>query len=690
MLFHNTSNIHSGAHVPYRTSLLVTTAALIAAATHVSAQQTPPDDPADLGEIIVTGTPFGLSRRATTIATTVLDEGDLAVAPSAGLGDLLNGTPGLRSSGFAPGASRPVIRGLTGPRVQVLTNGVGLIDASSISPDHQVASDPAESNRIEIIRGPSTLIYGGAAIGGVVNVLDGRIPHEMPQPGLGGRITTQVSSVDRGTSLAGQMEIGIGSVVLHLDGLQRRSGDYAIPVPAVSERLALAEGLARGAGRRLLNSDQQVETYGLGASYIGVWGYAGLSFNDTQSAYGVVAEPTAFILLDQHRVDARGEYRFQAGPLDSVRASFGRADYSHTEFEDVGVPGTVFRSSGWELRTDLIQRRRAGWSGSVGFQGLSRSLSALGLEAYLPSTSIDERGLYTVQRLDRGRFGLEGGLRFDQRALTATTLGTPLRLDLQFNSWSGSGSVSFRPAEGMFLGLSLSRNERAPSEVELFADGLHVATAAYERGDPNLTTEIATTLEATLHYDRGRLHGDLHLYSSDYDGFIDSRDTGATHVVVEGSETLTYPIFAYVQTQATFQGLEAEAGVEVWREGDRTIGLEASADWVRAETDLGPAARIPPWSLTARLRYSSAPVDAHIEVRHLASQNRLAAFERPTDAYTLVNAFAAWRPLGDDGLTVFAEARNLFNREAREHVSFLKDIAPMPGRNLRVGLAYRF
>lgn len=670
--------------------VLMTTVAAFALGPHPVAAQDTTQPPDVVDDVVVTATPYGTSQRATTVATTVIDQDQLAVAPSAGIGDLLSGTPGLRSSAFAPGASRPVIRGLSGPRVQVLTNGVGLIDASSISPDHQVASDPAESGRIEIIRGPSTLIYGGAAIGGVVNIMDGRIPEQAPDPRLEGQMSTQVSSVDQGLSVGGHANLGLGRFVLHVDGMRRETDDYQIPAPALSRRLAQAEGLTRVETAVLPNSASRVESWGVGGSYVGDTGFFGLSYVDTRSTYGVVAEPTVFIQLQQRRYDLRGQYDFAGGPFRSVRAAYGHADYTHTEFEDVAVPGTVFASNGWEARTDLIQRQRGGWNGAIGLQALNRHFQATGEEAYVPTTSITERGGYVVQRLDLGRFGFEGGLRFDQRRLEATPLGSLTPLSLSFDNWSASGSISYRPVRGVFLGISLARNARAPSEVELFADGLHVATAAYERGDPSLRNEEVTTLEGTLHLDRGRLSGDLHIYASHYDGFIDARDTGTNVSVTDGGHTETFPVFAYVQTGADFRGFEAQAAYEVWQDGDRQLALEGSADLVKADTDLGPAARIPPYSVTARLRYGSDPVDAHLEVRHVGTQTDIAAFELPTDGYTLVNLFGAWRPSGETGLTLFAEARNLFNAEAREHVSFLKDIAPMPGRNVRLGVTYRF
>jgi iron complex outermembrane receptor protein len=253
----------------------------------------------------------------------------------------------------------------------------------------------------------------------------------------------------------------------------------------------------------------------------------------------------------------------------------------------------------------------------------------------------------------------------------------------QFNERDRT-KVFFRPSESLFLGLSVARNERAPSEVELFAEGAHIATGAFEVGDIDLESEVATSVEATVHLDSGPFEFDLHAYHAGYDGFIDLTPTGLDDPDSE------LPVFAYVQTDATFRGFEAEARYRVWEDSGRTLSLSAAADHVRASTDLGPAARIPPWSATIGLDWTSRLYDLGVEVRHVGEQDRTAAFELPTDSYTLVNLKGALRPFADRNVILFAEAANLGDEEAREHASFQKDIAPQPGRSLRVGVTYRF
>ena len=673
---------------------LVSRAALLTAAGWVAlagaaAAQTAPRS-AELDEVIVTGTPFGVTDRASLLAVEVLDEEDLAVVPASTLGDLVNGLPGVRSTNFAPGASRPVIRGLSGPRVQVLTNGLGMIDASSVSPDHQVAVDPAEARRIEIVRGPSTLVFGGSAIGGVVNIIDDRIPTEPAEGGMDGHISAQASTVDDGTSFGARLKTNAGPLVFTADAFTRSASDYDVPVFPESQRLLDEEGEEAGDERTVGNTFVDLDQYGAGVSWIGPRGYLGASVKRVETTYGVpghahepdpldpdAEEESVSIGLEQTRIDVRGEWAFDTGPIRAARLSAGWADYAHTEFEGDEV-GTQFFSDGYEGRFELIQRERNGWQGVVGLQLLDRTFDAVGDEAYVPRTAITERGLYTVQRFDRGGLGFEGGLRLDERSLES------LAGERDFTNISASAGAFFRPSGPLFLGLSVARNERAPSEVELFAEGAHVATGAFEVGDIDLESEVATSIEGTAHYASGPFEFDLHAYHADYDGFIDLRPTGVDDV------DSGLPVFAYVQTDATFRGLEAEASYNIWESGERSLTLSGAADMVRASTDLGPAARIPPWSVTAGLDWTSRLFDVGLEVRHVGEQDRTAAFERPTDSYTMVNLKGSVRPFADRDIILFAEAANLTDEEAREHASFQKDIAPRPGRSLRVGATYRF
>ena len=672
--------------------------------------------PNEVSEIIVTGAPYAVSLDSATTSVNIVTRQDLQVSPAVGLGDLLNGMPGLRSSFYGPGASRPIIRGLSGPRVLILQNGVGLVDASSLSPDHAVASEPSEASRIEVLRGPSTLAYGGSAIGGVVNILDDRVPSAAAKNGLEGHVAGSYGSVDDSYSAAANLKAGKGPWVFVLDAVKRRSQDYEAGGRPVSDTLLAATGDRALSGDKVQNSDVDLKAYGAGVSYVGSDGYIGLSIKRTETQYGVPfpqivltsppEEGPVFIDLKQTRVDFRGETGLDFGPFDRARFSVGYADYEHAEIEvESGAVGTRFLSEGAEGRVELVQRERDGWQGAVGLQGLARSLEAIGDEAFIPPVDIEELGVFTLQRLDRGSWGVEGGLRLDRRNLDASLRGRPTspaaRLaglnwattdnTKDFTNVSASGAVFWRPQESLFVGFSIAHNSRAPTEFELFADGPHAGTGAYEIGDPTFKSEKVLSLEGTLRWTGERARIEAHVYRSRYDGFIEQAPTGD---LVDDAGTVDpdgeLPVFLFTQADATFYGGEIEGSYAIWRDADRSLSLEAAYDYVHGRTAGAPVARIPPYSVTGRAVWTGPRLDAQLEARYVGKQDRTTDFELPTGDYTLVNARISFKPMPDRDLRLFLEGRNLTDAVAREHASFLKDIAPLPGRSIRAGVALNF
>jgi iron complex outermembrane receptor protein len=665
-----------------------------------------------VSEVVVTAAPYAVSLETATTSVDVLKREQLETQPPAGLGDVLGHLPGLRSSSNGPGASRPVIRGFSGPRVLVLNNGVGQIDASSLSPDHAVATDPAEASRIEVLRGPSALAYGGSGIGGVVNVIDDRVPDHAPEKGFDGHATASGSTVDNGHAFGAGVHFAAGPLVFAIDADHHSSEDYDTPVAPVSKRYAADLGLTVDPTKVQRNSDVTLDTYGAGVSYIGQDGFIGVSARKTSTEYGVPyaqilspidpdAEGPVAIHMNQTRYDLRGEHSLDLGPFEKVRLSAGKADYDHSEISKTdGSVGTTFLSNGTEGRLELVQKEHDGWKGAVGFQALKRQFEAIGDEAIVPSTDIKEAGVFTLQRYDAdsGNWGLDAGLRFDRRELDAALASRPtsdvaagVGIDWAttpqsrtFDNVSAALGGYWKPTEQTFLALALSRNGRAPTEFELYADGPHPGTGGFELGEPNLKSEIVVSLEATARWTGERLRIEGHLWGADYDGYIDQRPTGG----VDPDEGL--PIFRYAQTGAKFHGVEVEGEYALWTSGERKLSAEATYDLVHGDTDLGAPARSPPWSLTSRLVWKSENYSSTLEVRHMAEADRLATFERPTDAYTLVNLSASITPFEDKDIRLFGDIRNITNEEAREHVSFLKDIAVSPGRSFRGGISVRF
>lgn len=650
----------------------------------------------DVDEVVVTAAPFAITLDSATTSVDIVRREQLDQAPAGGVGDVLAGMAGVRSTFFGPGASRPVIRGLSGPRVLVLSNGLGQVDASALSPDHAVATDPQEAERIEVLRGPSALAYGGSAIGGVVNIIDDRIATR-PAEGVSGRILASGSTVDDGRQLGGAVKAGLGAWVVTFDALRRETEDYEVPTFPESRRQLAADGeeWPGHVDSKVENTFTELTAYGAGLSYVGERGYLGFAVKRTESQYGVpghvheheheheeeepedAEEETVSIDLEQTRYDLRGEYRLGGGPFETLRFAGGYADYTHVELES-GAPNTRFESDGWEGRLELVQPNRNGWQGAVGVQALRRDFEAIGDEAFVPPTLTKEWGVFTLQRFDRERWGVEGGVRIERKELSS-----PVG-DREFTGLSASAGAFLRPAQGWFVSLSGSRTERAPAQEELFANGPHPATRSFELGDLSLDSEVSWSADLTGHYRGGRWDVDAHLFAVRYEGFIDLRPTGA-----DDPES-GLPIFRYRQTDASFYGFEADGSYTLWEDGERSFRLEATGDWVHGKTDLGPPARIPPWSVSGRGVYEGGWWSGLVEVRRVGKQTRVSEFELPTDAYTLLNASLTLRPLDDKGFKIFLEGRNLTDEEAREHASFLKEIAPLPGRNFRLGVGYRF
>jgi len=672
---------------------LYATAAACLIATPALAQTTRPGR--EVREVVITAAPYAVSLDSATTSVDILRREDLDQAPAGGLGDVLTGMAGVRSSFFGPGASRPVIRGLSGPRVLVLSNGLGQVDASALSPDHAVATDPQEAERIEVLRGPSALAYGGSAIGGVVNVIDDRIPTKRVDR-FSGRLHASGSSVDDGWMVGGALKAGAGGWVFTVDGLRRESDDYDVPTFPESRRQLEADGeeFPGKIDSTVENTFTELSAYGAGLSYVGDKGYLGVSVKRTDTKYGVPGhaheheeeplpgepeeeEEVVSIDLEQTRYDVRGEYNLGAGPIEKVRFGAGYADYTHTELDN-GEPATRFLSDGWEARIELVQPDRNGWQGAFGIQALSRDFEAIGDEAFVPPTKTKEWGLFTLQRLDRESWGVEGGLRIENRELDST-VGSR-----DFTGVSASLGAFIRPAQGWFFSISGSRTERAPAQEELFANGPHPATQSFEVGDPTLESEVSWSADLTAHYRSDRVDIDAHAFAVSYDGFIDLRPTG------EDDPDSELPIFSFQQTDAEFYGFEIDGSYRAWQDGDRSLTLEATADWVRGKSDLGPPARIPSWSVTGRGILDIGPWRGAVEVRHVGEQDRVAPFELPTDDYTFLNASLSVKPFEGQDLRLFVEGRNLGDVEAREHASFLKELAPLPGRNIRVGVGYRF
>lgn len=658
-------------------------------------------------DIIVTA-PLMSSRMDVLSGTSVLTGTNLTVAIRPTIGETIEHTPGASATSFGPNASRPILRGLQGERVRVLTDGIGSIDVSNTSVDHAVAINPLLAERIEILRGPEALLYGSAAIGGVVNVLDKRIPRSVPEAIHADALLTYGSaSNERSAAAAVDAPIG-GGFVAHVDGSYMKTGNmriggFALSPEARAEALASAQlpadpdaeepiDFAANAAikGKLPNSAAKTWTTGVGLAYVDGDSHYGISYSHYDSLYGVPVRYATLpgeeqegprLSLVQNRIDARAEIDTGGSVIQTVRARLGYARYRHFELEEDGSVGTAFYNNGLEGRVELVQADRGIWHGATGGQFFVRDFNVVGDEAFLPRNQTQQIGLFTLQQLDFGQFKIEGGLRYEKSWLSASPFEDQPQFfsgGRNFDTVSGSLGASYKLSENWRIGANLSRTERAPAAEELFANGPHAGTEAFEIGNPDFKTERSVGLEGVLHGQGQGYTFHASVYYNWFDNFIFDNLNGQ---IEDG-----LPVFVYQQAKARFYGAEIEASADLATLGDYTIKADALGDVVRAKiTNFGPAPRIPPLRLLGGLSAVSDRIEGRVEVEWADKARRLAVFETPTDSYTMVNASLTLRPFTDrPDTTLSLTAHNLFDVDARRHASYLKDFAPLAGRDIRV------
>lgn len=674
------------------------------------------------GDIVVTA-PFrgDLDLLA---GTSVLSGEDLQREIRPQIGDTLVRLPGVSATSFTPGASRPVLRGFQGERIRVLTDGIGSIDVSNTSADHAVTIDPLTAERVEVLRGPAVLLFGSQAIGGAVNVIDRRIPRAPPANGHHFDFVGGLGSAadERSIGAAADVALGRSGLVLHVNGAflrteDLRSGGYVLSSRLRAEQRELAaearqegeleeaeeaEALANLKGT-IPNSAAKQKSYGAGLAYIKGPISIGAAVSRFESDYGVPSRPGAehhhhegeeegeepheeeegeapvTIGLKQTRYDLRGEYQLPSGFLETVRLRVGASNYRHTEFEGAEV-GTVFKSRGLEGRLELTQRERNGWSGASGVQYFRRDFDAIGAEAFVPPNETDQLGLFTLQEVSLGKLGLQGAARFERTDVRSDSIDVRRK----FGAISLAAGLDYEVAPQAKVGLNLSRTQRAPSAEELFSNGPHVATQAFEIGDPGLEKETSLGGELYFRLDRGAYNFNITAFLNRFNNFIYEAETGA--------EIEELPVFQYFQRDASYRGVELEASARLFETGGVRFVGDLVADYVRASIKgRGPVPRIPPLRLLGGLEAQASHWDARAEVEWVANQDRVAAFETPTDGFTLVNASVVWHPWGKRNETsLILSANNIFDVEARRHASFTKDFVPLAGRDIRLSARFSF
>ncbi|MES2096110.1 MAG: TonB-dependent receptor [Pseudomonadota bacterium] len=666
-------------------------------------------------DIVVTGV-ISRGEKDVLSGTSIVSGEELTRSLQPTIGETLAKLPGVSASSFGPNASKPILRGFQGDRIRVLSDGIGSVDVSNTSADHAVIIDPLLSERIEVLRGPAALLYGSSAVGGVVNVIDTRIPRSVPTNGyrLSGIATYGSASNERSGGIAG--DVALGKVfVLHLDGSYLKTDDekvggYVLTPGARAQAQAAALAapndpidFAATANLRgtLPNTAAKTWTAGAGLALITDGGTLGISYSHYDSLYGVPiryaldpgeGQEAPRLAVVQNRLDLRAEVD-TSGFLKAIRLRAAAAQYRHFELDPSNAIGTAFYNKGIEGRLELVQTQRGGWSGASGAQYFARDFNVVGDEAFLPRTGTDQIGLFTLQQFEFGRFKAEAGVRYEKTNLTARTLVSDPRFfrgSRSFDSVSASAGASYGISDDWRIGLNISRTERAPADEELFANGPHAGTQAYELGNPNFKLEKSWGYEATLHGHGAGYSIDASAYYNSFSNYIYDAQTPQSVCIAAAApsgRTVDLPCFAFAQGDARYYGFEVDASVDLARVGAYKIALDGVADYVHAQiVGVGPVPRIPAMRLLGGLEARSDRFSARFEVEHVFDQNRIAAFDTPTAGYTMVNTSFSLTPGAGNKTSLTLSANNIFNVDARRAASVLKDFAPLAGRDIRLTL----
>lgn len=663
-------------------------AALLAAAAPAWAQQ-------QLNTVIVTGNPLGSGEVATPAS--VLSGNGLMLRRGGSLGDTLDGLPGVSSSYFGPNANRPVIRGQDGDRIRVLSNAGATLDASSLSFDHAVSIDPLVVERIEVLRGPAALMYGGSAVGGVVNAIDNRIPKARID-GVLGTLEARLGGAASERAESAMVEAGGSGFALHADAFARKTSDLRVP----DFDRPLEDG-GRERRSRVVNSASKASGGAVGGSLVWDSGYFGASADTYRNDYGIVAEDDITIQMRRDKFALAGEVNWPAGFITTLRGQASGTDYQHQEIEADGSVGTTFKTRGSDARIEALHKALplgAGrLEGTVGMQFESSRFSALGEEAFVPSTRTRQAAAFLLERWTWAPgMHISAGLRADQ--VRVQSEGDAEGTHAQFGP-AQERSFSPRSASvGAVLSLSpqwqLTSNgsytERAPTSYELYANGVHAATSAYERGDSQQALERGRSLDAALGWKQGAHSLKVGIFESRFANYIALEATGQPDFM--DGEGGSFPIYAFRGVRAKLYGLELEGN---WRAvtGVRTLDIDAKLDIVRGRNlDSGEALpRLAPRRVTVGLNLVQGAWTARAEVQHASTQDRVPAADVATAGWTLVNLSSSYALTTDARQALlFVKLQNVGNKLAysASTIGTVRALSPLPGRGLTVGLRASF
>jgi iron complex outermembrane receptor protein len=624
--------------------------------------------------IIVTATPFRHTQDETPSIPAKVDADQIRQAGGASIADALQTVPGVSASGFASGASRPIIRGMDSNRVRLLEDGTSISDVSDIGPDHGTPIDPLSARSIEVVRGAATLRYGSQAIGGVINTLNDRVPMHLPTDPLNAELTGSYGSVNNAAEVAGLVDARAGNLALHADGYYRHTDDYDTPLGQQAN--SFFHGWGGSVGGSYFLKD--------GSSHVG------LAVTHYDAQYGIPSD-TTYIDMRQTKIITRDVFDLGTGLFKSLNIDGSYGDYQHQEKNPDGSVNTTFKNKEYNLRSELLLNRLGPISNTaLGFEYQHRNFSAIGQDSsYLsPATSENFAGyLFTEVELAK-RLHLEASGRVENVHITGTP-NTDQFTTRSYTPVSGALGVLFTATDGVKLGATFSSTGRAPALTELFARGGHDGPQTYETGDPNLRIERANALELSLRVNKGPFHLDGSLYSTWFRNYIYGDLTGRTCdddgncVVGDGNDLRE--VF-YRQQGAHFRGVEAEATYDLLKSGKGVLMARVLGDYTRATLDDGNnVPRIAPYRIGGGVDWTSPRFDAGMLLIHYGRQNDYGAFDTPTDGYNALSAHLTARPFkAHPGVEFSIVGQNLTNDVQRYATAFNKDLVVMPGRSVRL------
>lgn len=664
--------------------------AIAASPPGVSAQEEPDHvHEESIDEIVVTASPIG----ELLTPADVLDGEELLLRSASSLGEVLANETGVSSTYFGPAASRPVIRGLTGSRVAVLQDRVSSLDVADVSPDHAVPVETVLADQVEVIRGAATLLYGNNAQGGIVNVVDSRVPKRRARSAVSGVVEIRGDTASGSRDWVARLDGGAGDFAWHLDALGRDTDDVEIAGFATADP---AERSAEEAEGVLRNSAAETASYSAGASWlIGERGYVGASWNRYENDYGLPGPeeeeegdgdepavlPGPLLSLEQDRFDVRAELT-TTGLVESIEFAAGFNDYMHEEIEPSGEVGTTFLNEAYDTRIEFNHAVVAGFDGVVGLQYQSRDFSAIGEEAYLEPNETTSLGLFAYETVALSAAELQLGARLER--VRSNAVSAP---DYRDTSLSLAGGVRVPLTSGITVGVNATRTQRHPNPEELYSNGAHIATRQFEIGllqlgtDPQL--EVSRNLDVTIEASTDRFGWKFALFHNDIADFVFQQASGAE---LEG-----LPVVRYAQRDATFRGFEAEFNYHYVLASGRHIETRLFADMTDAELDDGGLLPlIPPKRFGASLEWVDERWRLGFDVIAHAAQDDVSSFE--TEGYTMLNAHGLYEFGGEHArrTQLFVRATNLLDEDARRASSVLARFAPLPGVSLLAGVRLRF